>query len=98
MILLQIIISLLILTIAIIESKKTQNIIHNTLMFLGQSKTVKRLYYSAIILLVLVGLLLSLCIAIIKISENNLAMGVTGFMLINIAILMFAFTSYKLAN
>ncbi len=96
--LLQIIISFLILAIAIIESKKAQKIIKKSILFLAQSKAFKRFYYVSIVLLVLTGLLLSLCVAVIKISENNLAMAVTGFMLINITILTFAFTSYKLAD
>jgi nitric oxide reductase large subunit len=93
-----IIISSLILTIAFIESEKSQKIAHNTAMFIAESKTVKKCYYALIILLIIFGLLLSLFLAIIKISEGSFLIGIAGFMLVSLSILTFAFTSYKIAQ
>ena len=84
--------------IAFIESEKTRKLTCNFLMVAHDSKTIRKIYYVLTLLLVLLGLLYAFLIAVLKINQGGLTLGISTFLIMACAMIAFAFTSYKVVQ
>lgn len=84
--------------IAIIESKKTQKLLHKGIIALTNSKAFKTSYFVTIILLALSGLIFSFLVGILKVLDGSLLQGILIFLMMSAASLYFSYASYRLAQ
>lgn len=84
--------------IAIIESEKTQKLLHKGIIALTNSKAFKISYFVTIILLALSGLIFSFLIRILKALDGSLLLGILIFLMMSTATLYFCYASYRLAQ